>query len=67
MFFLGANNAQTQLNRESTGVMTELEVTALSLFGAKAVMLSACDTGLVEVKKSAGLYGLSSVLVLAGG
>jgi CHAT domain-containing protein/tetratricopeptide (TPR) repeat protein len=62
----GANRRAAAGPEEDDGILTAEEVTALNLEGVEWAVLSACDTGLGEVKAGEGVFGLRRAFQVAG-
>ena len=69
LMFTGASEADKHnsgLDNTSNGVMTSYEAMNLDLKGTSLVVLSACETGLGEIKAGEGVYGLQRAFLVAG-
>ena len=69
LILAGANHAwQTghPLGNREDGVLTAYEISQMNLSNTELVVLSACETGLGEIRGSEGVYGLQRAFKSAG-
>lgn len=69
LLFAGANNAWALSNPPAgaeDGILTAFELSDLDLSGTELVALSACETGLGDIRGAEGVFGLQRALFMSG-